>query len=92
MSTENNLKNIQELLIRLDERSASIKKEIADIQSDVEKLKDQIREQNEEDRKNLKNYVTKEEFAPIQRSIYGIATLIVTTVVGTLLSIVVHKP
>jgi hypothetical protein len=89
---DDSLKNIQELLIRLDERSASITKEISDLKSDLEKLKDQIKEDNEEARKNLKNYVTKEEFAPIQRSIYGIATLIVTTVVGTLLSLIVHKP
>lgn len=91
-SNESDYKKVLELLIRLDERTASMNKEIADIKADMDKFKEQIRKDTDEERKNLKGYVTKEEFAPIQRSIYGIATLIITTVVGTLLSLVVHKP
>lgn len=84
--------NIQELLIRLDERTSSIKKELAEVKVEIEKLKDDMKEGSEKTRDTLsKNYVTKEEFSPIQRAIYGIATLIITTVIGTLLSLVVHK-
>lgn len=89
MPEEYNNKSIQELLIRLDERTAAIKRELSDLKIEVEKIKEHIQNDNES---NRKSFVTKEEFAPIQRSIYGIATLIITTVVGTLVSIVVHKP
>lgn len=89
MSEEYNNKSIQELLIRLDERTAAIKRELTDLKIEVEKIKEHIKDDNDS---NRKSFVTKEEFAPIQRSIYGIATLIITTVVGTLVSMVVHKP
>lgn len=78
-----------ELLIRLDERTASIKKEIEKLSSEIEQIREEIKSNKESDRKN---YVTKEEFAPLQKGFYAVATLIIMTVIGTLVSIVVHKP
>lgn len=80
-----------ELLIRLDERAASIQKEIKAINDDINELKLQMKADRLEIRETLKNYVTKDEFSPIQRAIYAVASLIIMTVLGTLLSLVVTK-
>ena len=38
-----------------------------------------------------KNYVTKDEFAPVQKIVYGLVTLILTGVVLALLALVVRQ-
>ena len=37
------------------------------------------------------NYVTKDEFDPIRKIVYGVVTIILTGVVGALLALVVNK-
>lgn len=39
----------------------------------------------------MANYVSKEEFEPIKRVVYGLVSLILTAVVGGLLALVVSK-
>lgn len=70
-----------ELLYRLDERTADLRREILDLKNEIYELKKFI----------ATEFTTKSEFRPIQKAIYTVATLIITTVVGTLISLVVHK-
>ena len=70
---------IQELLFRLDERSKNIK-------SDIEDLKNGLEDMKEATKRDLEKYVTKEQFAPMQRAIYSVATFIVVSVLGLLIS------
>lgn len=80
-----------ELLIRLDERIVAIQKELVNINGEISELHRQISSDKVDERNTLKAYVTKEEFSPIQKTLYTIATLIIMTVVGTLLSLVINK-
>lgn len=80
-----------ELLIRLDERTSTIKSEIESLKDQIADLRRQFKEEKAEEREALKNYVTKDEFMPIQRGFYAMAGLIITTVIGTVLSIVLQK-
>ena len=84
-------RNFEELIYRLDERTQAIQKDIMELRSEIIDIKHQIKDNSSDNRTTLKNYVTKEQFAPIQRAIYAAASLIVMTVLGTLLSLVVHK-
>lgn len=38
-----------------------------------------------------KNYVTKDQFEPVQKVVYGLVTIILATVVGALLILVIRK-
>lgn len=58
---------------------AVIANDIAYIKRDVSFINDKI----------SKNFVTREEFIPIQRLVYGLVGLILLTVLGAVLSIVV---
>lgn len=84
-------RNTNELLIRLDERIGSMQRELTNVNEEIAEIRRQISNDKNDDRVNLKNYVTKEEFSPIQKTLYAIASLIIMTVVGTLLSLVIHK-
>lgn len=91
MSEDSDFKKYQDLLIRLDERTRSIAKEIEQLQSEIEKIKQLIKENRSLEQAELKLFVTKEEFQPLQRTLYAIAFSIIMTVIGTLVSLVVHK-
>jgi transcription termination factor NusB len=69
----------QELLIRLDERSRAMKQDVAEMKDNISDIQNSFK-------KDLEKFVTKEQFAPIQRAIYSVATFIVVTVIGTILS------
>lgn len=71
---------IQELLFRLDERSKNIK-------SDIESLKEDVSDVRNAMKRDLEKYVTKEQFAPMQRAIYSVATFIIISVLGILISL-----
>lgn len=72
----------QELLIRLDERSRGIK-------ADIEELKSDIANMQTSQKRELEKYVTREQFAPIQKSVYTILTSIVLSVIGGIMSLVI---
>ena len=91
MSEDSDFKKYQDLLIRLDERTRSIAKEIEQLQSEIEKIKQLIKENRSLEQAELKLFVTKEEFQPLQRTLYAIAFSIIMTVIGTLVSLAVHK-
>lgn len=38
------------------------------------------------------NYVTKEQFEPIQKIVYGLVGLILVAVVGALMTLIIRKP
>lgn len=84
-------RNTNELLIRLDERIGSMQRELTNVNEEIAEIRRQISNDKNDDRVNLKNYVTKEEFSPIQKTLYAIASLIIMTVVGTLLNLVILK-
>lgn len=88
---ENLSKITTELLIRLDERMSSLQKEIKSLHEEIDDLKKDLKSIKNDNIIALKSYVTKEEFSPIQKSLYGVASLIIMTVVGTLLSLVISK-
>lgn len=63
-----------------------------DSQSAVDvKLEFIIKELDEIKAKLEKNYVTAEEFKPVKNIVYGLVSLILTAVVGTLITLVVNK-
>jgi len=59
----------------------SIETDIKYIRRDLDKIIDKLD----------KNYVTKAEFAPVQKIVYGLVTLILTSVVIALLALVVRQ-
>lgn len=56
------------------------------MQNDLTYIKEKL---NMVDSKVSSNYVSKEEFEPIKRIVYGLVTLILIAVVGALLALVV---
>jgi thiosulfate reductase cytochrome b subunit len=54
---------------------------ISSIQDDVREIKTRIDH----------NYVTKEEFDPIKKLVYGMVALILTAVVGALIALVIKQ-
>jgi hypothetical protein len=65
-----------------------VETKIAVVQTDVTYLKEKI---DTIDRKLDAQYVTQDEFDPIRKLVYGIVGLILTAVVGALISVVVNK-
>jgi len=66
---------------RLETQVAVMQETMSDIRSDVIEIKVKL------DSK----YVTKEEFDPIKKLVYGVTGLILTTVIGALLALVIIK-
>lgn len=61
---------------------------MSDIQTDIQYIRrdlDKIMEKLD------RNYVTKEEFVPVQRLVYGVVGLILTSVVVALVALVIQK-
>jgi hypothetical protein len=61
---------------------------VAELGTDVKYLKEKI---DNIDRKLDAQYVTQDEFDPIRKLVYGIVGLILTAVVGALISVVVNR-
>ena len=59
---------------------------LAVIQTDLTYIKEKL---NAVDNKVSSHYVSKEEFEPIKRIVYGLVSLILVAVVGALIAIVV---
>ena len=73
----------------MNEKNNGLKNiEIALIGNDIEYIKKEIEEINE---KLDKKYVTKIEFEPIKRIVYGVVGIILTGVIGTNLGLVLLK-
>ena len=68
---------------------ADIDTQIAVIQNDLSYVKKTVDQMN---RKLEEKYVTQEEFDPIRKLTYGLVALILTTVVGAVLSIAINIP
>ena len=62
--------------------------EIALIAQDIKYIKDDVQEIKG---KLEKNYITREEFDPIKKIVYGIVGLVLTGVLGALLALVIRK-
>lgn len=60
---------------------------LAVIQNDITYIKDKL---NSVDTKVSSHYVSKEEFEPIKKIVYGLVGLILVAVVGALVSLVVR--
>jgi hypothetical protein len=60
---------------------------IAELGRDVNYVKDTV---DRIDKKVSQGYVTKEEFAPIKRLVYGVVSLVTIAVVGALMELVVR--
>ena len=74
----------QELLIRLDERTRTIKSDFELFRAEIAELRGSIKEESDK-------YVTKEQFAPIQRAVYTVITFICMSIVGAVVSLVIQK-
>ncbi len=80
------------LLERLDERTASILEDLAEIKKELankyvskdtfETIKDTVQNMPEV-------YVTKDEFAPVRKIVYGLVGLVLTGVVAAILALVI---
>lgn len=58
-----------------------IANDISYIKSDIKEIKDSV----------VSTYVTKDQFEPIQRLVYGLVGLILFAVVGAVISLVLNK-
>lgn len=61
---------------------------LAIIQNDVSYIKQSVKDLND---KIDEHYVTREEFDPIKKLVYGLVALILTAVVGALVAMVVSR-
>lgn len=59
---------------------------LAVMQTDITYIKEKL---NAVDTKVSSHYVTKEEFEPIKRIVYGVVSLILTAVIGAVVALVV---
>lgn len=97
--------NVDEtLLARLDERTKSIQTGLEKINADIrsnnetttkkiENLELAISRRMENIEREIKEeYVKKEQFTPIQKIVYGVVAIILSTVLGSLVALVVYKP
>lgn len=60
---------------------AVIANDIAYIKKDIADIKDTV----------SKNYITREEFDPIKKVVYGLVSLILIGVVGALMALIINK-
>jgi len=74
--------------IKPDISNNGLEVKIAVIQNDVDYLKGRVDEISD---KLDDKFVTQTEFDPIRKLVYGIVALILTAVVGALLSFVINK-
>ena len=72
----------RETLARVDERTRHMSEDINSIKGMVDKLADSTKNE----------FVTKTEVEPIKRIVYGVVSIILTTVIGGLVALVVIKP
>jgi hypothetical protein len=61
---------------------------LAVIQTDINYIKDKL---NSVDQKVSTHYITREEFEPIKKIVYGLVGLILVAVVGAVVSLVVRS-
>lgn len=77
---ETNRKEVLRTLERIQEKQESITREnLAAATRDLKELRVELKEE-------MKKYVKIDEFAPIQRAIYAVISLILTAVIGAVLS------
>lgn len=93
-----------DLLGRLDERSKSIQLILEKLENDLRVNNDTIHKKIDITEIRLskriddietdieKNFVRKDQFTPIQKIVYGLVGLTLTTVLGALIATVVYKP
>ena len=100
----------KELLIRLDERWASIQSSLSVVLSEINAIKNEasqqsirfdnkMKEQNDLITKQVKemedyiekNYVKNDRFEPVKNVVYGVVALIITAVIGALLSLIIKN-
>lgn len=60
---------------------AVIAEKVSTIKDDVKEIKDKLE----------KDYITKEEFDPVKKIVYGLVSLILIAVVGALVALVIIK-
>ena len=68
-----------------DDQPSNVK--LAVIQNDLGYIKEKL---NVLDQKVSTNYLTKEEFEPVQKIVYGLVSLILIAVVGALLTLIMN--
>jgi len=98
------MNNENDFLGRLDERTKSIQLILERLESDLRSSSDNINKKIDfsEQRMTKKideleadlkeNYVRKDHFTPIQKIVYGLVGLTLTSVAGALIATVVNKP
>lgn len=72
--------------MREDNNNATDNVKLAVIQNDLTYIKEKL---NAVDTKVSQNYVSKDEFEPVRKIVYGLVTLILIAVVGALVALVV---
>ncbi|WP_336747748.1 hypothetical protein [Aureimonas altamirensis] len=99
-SLSKSLKEMNETLIRIDERTKSMqtvieqqKDDLGKLQEDTNKRFDAVAKRHDDLVRNIaENYVTKEKFSPVERVVYGLITLVLISVFGALIAMVVASP
>lgn len=91
------------LLARVDERTKAIQLDVVNLREDIKDKTDRLEEMikaykietdtaRSVEKKNIEfQYVNKETFVPVQRIVYGVVAIILTSVFGALLGVVVLK-
>ena len=79
---DDNRKDLLRTLEKLEEKQEQLSKEhFATLNRDLRELRHELRDE-------MKKYVKTDEFAPIQRAIYAVISLVLTAVAGAVLSLI----
>jgi hypothetical protein len=80
----------RELLARVDERTDNTAKAVQALGAQTSRAMDIIDKQSETLRSHMaQNYVTIERFSPVERTVYGVVTLILLAVFGGIIALVI---
>lgn len=100
--TSHILKSLERNMAKLDSQMDTADKEISNLERAFERqdiFAKTIQKELSETRDTLKNlvetidkkYVNKDEFGPIQKVVYGVSGLLLTAIIGAVMSMVFHK-
>lgn len=95
--------DMRALLARLDERTVAIQNDVTSFRQDLrsfneanatrfKELEDKTESRLEDLETHVENvYVTKEQFGPVQKLVYGFVGVVILSVLGAILSTVIVK-
>ena len=72
---------VRPLVERLDERSQQMQRDLGEIKTDLDEHRQEVRN----------SFVTKDEFDPVKRVVWGVITVVLVAVLGTVLAVALNN-